>query len=242
MGKIHLNNRKFSQAKDLFIQALKLDPSNYHVQYSLGKVFSEMQEYKNAISVLEQVLASVPNSHLCISLLAKAYRETGNLERATELERKAAEESSRENFYHLIVSARQQIQQKNFNMAESYYNEAVASVSGRYNVELLVEVGSFLRQRKKCRQAETHLTSALELLDGRGERESEMSDRERAIRENVLTELQQCSGSVSVGRETKKSNDTDKHSMKQVKNIEMVDRNQQSTEEQSTGQEHYYHH
>ena len=55
--------------------------------YSLGKMYSEQGFYGEAVAVLEKVVAAVPESKMSVTLLAEAYRHTGETQRAMELER-----------------------------------------------------------------------------------------------------------------------------------------------------------
>ena len=56
--------------------------------FSLGKMYSEQGRYEEAVEALEKVTAAVPGSKLSSSLLAEAYRKSGQTEKALELERR----------------------------------------------------------------------------------------------------------------------------------------------------------
>lgn len=56
--------------------------------YSLGKMYSEQGLYDDAIQALEVVTAAAPDSTLTADLLAKAYRKTGQTQKALEIEKR----------------------------------------------------------------------------------------------------------------------------------------------------------
>ena len=191
-GNLHLKRREFAQAKSSYYRALQLNPSSVQVLYSLGKLFSEQGLYRNAVEVLEKVVVAAPRSRVSLSLLAKAYRETGNLEKAGELERRTSQDLTLPTSEQRVLSARQHVSQRNFKVAEGYYKEALASFNSTGRAELLLEMGSFFVQRNKCSEAVDHLLSALELLEKGLKEGRAVSESEREMRERVRAELQHC--------------------------------------------------
>ena len=186
-----MKRKEFDRAKSFFLQALKLDPSSVHVRYSLGKLYSEMELFDKAIEVLEEILTVAPNSKLGATLLAEAYRHTGNLERATELEHRHHDVSTAD-AKTLLSLARDQIRQNKFDLAENYFREALKDEGSEYRIEILFELGSLLAQRKKCSEAVQHLSSVLEIMNS-GLNGRPMSQREREMRNVVVDKLEHCS-------------------------------------------------
>ena len=168
-----------------------MSPASPQVLYSLGKLYSALEKYSNAIHVLEKMVTVMPNSKLGATLLAEAYRHMGSLEKAKELDGTREDVSVSGTSVKAFLSvAREQVSQKNFDLAENYFREALKKDNS--SVTVLAEFGTFLAQRNKCSEAVLYLSSALEMLEsGRT-----MNKKEREFRESIVVELQNCAQRV----------------------------------------------
>ncbi len=89
-------NIKIDRALELIQKALSLEPKNPNINDSLGWVYFQKGEYQKAIEVLEKAIAYLSDDYMrgssvIFEHLGDAYEKVGNIEKARELWKKAAD-------------------------------------------------------------------------------------------------------------------------------------------------------
>jgi predicted Zn-dependent protease len=78
---------------EIFEQMLEADPSNTMVMFGLAKEYEKLGDYGKVIALLEDYLTSASDEGNAYGVLAKAFLQTGNREKAIETYRKGIEVS-----------------------------------------------------------------------------------------------------------------------------------------------------
>ncbi len=79
---------------EVFEQMLAADPSNTMVMFGLAKEYEKAEDYNKVVSTLEKYLAEADDEGNAYGMLAKAYRETGQTEKAKAALEKGIEVSN----------------------------------------------------------------------------------------------------------------------------------------------------
>ena len=69
---------------EVFRQMLESDPSNTMVMFGLAKEYEKVGDHQNVIDLLENYLASADDEGNAYGVLANAYLQSGNREKAIE--------------------------------------------------------------------------------------------------------------------------------------------------------------
>ena len=69
---------------EVFRQMLDADPENTMVMFGLAKEYEKLGQYTEVIELLESYLAKTDDEGNAYGVLAKAYDQTGNREKAIE--------------------------------------------------------------------------------------------------------------------------------------------------------------
>jgi predicted Zn-dependent protease len=78
---------------DVFRQMLESDPENSMVMFGLAKEYEKVGQTGEVISLLENYLAKADDEGNAYGMLAKAYEQSGDREKAIETYRKGIEVS-----------------------------------------------------------------------------------------------------------------------------------------------------
>lgn len=78
---------------EVFKQMLAADPTNSMVMFGLAKEYEKLGQADEVIILLENYLAQADDEGNAYGMLAKAYEQTGNRERAKEIYAKGIEVS-----------------------------------------------------------------------------------------------------------------------------------------------------
>lgn len=78
---------------DVFKQMLESDPENSMVMFGLAKEYEKLGQTGEVISLLENYLAKADDEGNAYGMLAKAYEQSGDREKAIETYRKGIEVS-----------------------------------------------------------------------------------------------------------------------------------------------------
>lgn len=79
---------------EVFKQMLEADPSNTLVLFGLAKEYEKLNRHEEVIPLLEKYLASSDDEGNAYGMLAKAYAQSGQREKAIETYRKGIEVSN----------------------------------------------------------------------------------------------------------------------------------------------------
>ncbi|MBI1823844.1 MAG: tetratricopeptide repeat protein [Nitrospirae bacterium] len=77
LGKAYLEEERWDQARDKFIESIKLDPKNQEALNNLGNAYQREAKYDLAIKYYEEVLRLNNNNPLAHNDLGVAYQNTG---------------------------------------------------------------------------------------------------------------------------------------------------------------------
>ena len=78
---------------EVFRQMLDTDPDNTMVMFGLAKEYEKLGQYSDVIELLETYLAKADDEGNAYGVLAKAYDQTGNREKAIETYQKGIDVS-----------------------------------------------------------------------------------------------------------------------------------------------------
>lgn len=78
---------------EVFEQMLAADPSNNMVMFGLAKEYEKLGDYSKVIELLETYLATAEDEGNAYGVLANAYAQSGDREKAIETYRKGVEVS-----------------------------------------------------------------------------------------------------------------------------------------------------
>ncbi|HEY0428526.1 MAG TPA: tetratricopeptide repeat protein [Pyrinomonadaceae bacterium] len=78
---------------EVFKQMLEADPSNSMVLFGLANEYQKISDWRNAIETLENYLAKSDDEGAAYGMLAKAYEQVGDREKAREIYEKGIEVS-----------------------------------------------------------------------------------------------------------------------------------------------------
>lgn len=82
---------------EVFKQMLETEPENTMVMFGLAKEYEKLSQHENVINLLENYLAQADDEGNAYGMLAKAYEQTGNREKAIETYQKGIEVSMAHN-------------------------------------------------------------------------------------------------------------------------------------------------
>jgi signal transduction histidine kinase len=187
-----------------------------------GNLLMQNQKYTDAVGYLESFVASVDESHSRIelgsaySLLADAYQETGQFEKALlslRMEKDATKQSRDEDFARrlasLSVSNELNLKDQQVYLAQERERAAEASrrlsqfiqlVLGFGAVVLLVLVTLFLQHRSRLREAQLHKDSADQLAEEVRMRTAEV---EQALEQKISAEKDRADLEVRLANDEK---------------------------------------
>jgi predicted Zn-dependent protease len=78
---------------EVFRQMLDSDPDNQMVLFGLANEYQKLGDWPQVIETLERYLAKADDEGAAYGMLAKAYENTGNREKAREIYQKGVEVS-----------------------------------------------------------------------------------------------------------------------------------------------------
>ena len=78
---------------EVFKQMIEADPSNTMVLFGLANEYQKIGDWQNTIATLEDYLAKADDEGNAYGMLAKAYEQTGEREKAVETYQKGIEVS-----------------------------------------------------------------------------------------------------------------------------------------------------
>lgn len=78
---------------EVFKQMLESEPANTTVLFGLANEYQKIGDWQNTIAALEEYLSKTDDEGNAYGMLAKAYEETGNREKAKEIYEKGVEVS-----------------------------------------------------------------------------------------------------------------------------------------------------
>jgi predicted Zn-dependent protease len=78
---------------EVFKQMIESDPSNIMVLFGLANEYQKVGDWQNTIATLEDYLAKADDEGNAYGMLAKAYEQTGEREKAIETYKKGIEVS-----------------------------------------------------------------------------------------------------------------------------------------------------
>ena len=78
---------------DVFRQMLDADPDNTMVMFGLAKEYEKLGQHQEIIDILENYLAKADDEGNAYGVLAKAYDQSGNREKAIETYKKGIDVS-----------------------------------------------------------------------------------------------------------------------------------------------------
>lgn len=78
---------------EVFKQMLEADPNNTMVMFGLAKEYEKLGQTAEIIDLLEKYIAQADDEGNAYGMLAKAYEQTGNREKAVETYQKGIEVS-----------------------------------------------------------------------------------------------------------------------------------------------------
>lgn len=79
---------------EVFKQMLESDPENTMVMFGLAKEYEKVNQTEDVIEILEKYLAKADDEGNAYGMLAKAYEQTGNREKAKAAYQKGIEVSN----------------------------------------------------------------------------------------------------------------------------------------------------
>ncbi|MBI2506338.1 MAG: tetratricopeptide repeat protein [Candidatus Latescibacteria bacterium] len=91
IGAVHLLRGDLEQANRYFAQTLDLDPGNLEAQINTGLLELRAGQLRRALARLEDLLATHPSSPALYRALIETYAQTGQPQRAGELQRRLEE-------------------------------------------------------------------------------------------------------------------------------------------------------
>ena len=77
-GQNLIKQKKFPQALKLFEYLVKLDPNNLNLNFYLGRIYSELHDFKNGIKFYKKYLEFKKNSVACHLNLAILFLNIGD--------------------------------------------------------------------------------------------------------------------------------------------------------------------
>ena len=78
---------------EVFRQMLDADPENTMVMFGLAKEYEKLGQHQEIIDILENYLAKADDEGNAYGVLAKAYDQSGNREKAIEIYKKGIDVS-----------------------------------------------------------------------------------------------------------------------------------------------------
>ena len=78
---------------EVFKQMLEADPDNSMVLFGLANEYQKQEDWQNTIAALENYLQKADDEGAAYGMLAKAYEQTGDREKAREIYEKGVEVS-----------------------------------------------------------------------------------------------------------------------------------------------------
>ncbi len=78
---------------EVFRQMLDADPENTMVMFGLAKEYEKLGQHRDVIDLLENYLARADDEGNAYGVLAQAYSQTGNREKAIEIYKKGIDVS-----------------------------------------------------------------------------------------------------------------------------------------------------
>lgn len=78
---------------EVFRQMLDADPDNTMVMFGLAKEYEKLGQHQDVIDLLENYLAKADDEGNAYGVLAQAYKQTGNREKAIETYKKGIDVS-----------------------------------------------------------------------------------------------------------------------------------------------------
>lgn len=82
VGQLHASRGRYEQAKEAFLQAIRLDPSSAAAHRDLAQMLMKLDNLPGAVKHLERAARLAPTDRATFSALAQAYARTGDRERA----------------------------------------------------------------------------------------------------------------------------------------------------------------
>ena len=79
---------------EIFRQMLENEPENTMVMFGLAKEYEKLNQHQDIINILENYLSKADDEGNAYGMLAKAYEQTGNREKAIETYQKGIEASN----------------------------------------------------------------------------------------------------------------------------------------------------
>ena len=119
-GQNLLKQKKFSIALKHFKKLLELNPNNLDINFYLGRVYSEIQDFKNSIKYYLKYLDSNKNSINCLTNLAILYLNIGEKKESEKTFKKIIKLNKKNvlAYYGLFTLSNDLLDQNDFNYLE----------------------------------------------------------------------------------------------------------------------------
>ena len=129
-GQNLLKQKKFSIALKHFKKLLELNPNNLDINFYLGRVYSEIQDFKNSIKYYLKYLDSNKNSINCLTNLAILYLNIGEKKESEKIFKKIIKLNKKNvlAYYGLFTLSNDLLNQNDFNYLEKFYLKKKKSV------------------------------------------------------------------------------------------------------------------
>ncbi|MFA5090998.1 MAG: tetratricopeptide repeat protein [Candidatus Omnitrophota bacterium] len=160
LGRLRVGQEEFSQAEELFKQAIKLNPRNDWAITELGDVYRSQNKLAQAEELFKQAIKLNPRNDWAITELGGIYRSQDNFPQAEELFKQAIKQSPRNHWAMTELGWIYRIQGK-LPQAEELFKQAIR-INPR-NDWALMELGWLYKSQSKFPQAEEVLRQAVRI-------------------------------------------------------------------------------
>jgi len=162
LGNLYVQKGDYGQAKELYLNAIEIEPGNYKAHFNLAKVYKELGDRESAINEYRVVLRHSPTNTVAAEILAGLYVEKG----APEEEFKSAfvKTSANPAFHRgmgIIYSGQQR-----WDMAIEAFNKVIEITPD--DVSTLLDLGNSYMKRADFDLAAEAFHHVLKLEPGNG--------------------------------------------------------------------------
>lgn len=123
-GQNLIKQKKFPQALKLFDDLMKLDPNNRDIYFYLGRIYSELQNFRKSIKFYNKFLETNKNSIACILNLAILYLNIGDIKNSSKNFKKLLkiDKDYIYAYYGLFSLSKDLIEEKDYNHLKTLLN------------------------------------------------------------------------------------------------------------------------
>ena len=139
-GQNLIKQKKFPQALKLFDYLVNLDPSNQDLNFYLGRIYSELYDFKNGIKFYEKYLKFKKNSVACHLNLAILFLNIGDKKNSEKYFKKLIKINDNYVYaYYGIFSLSEKLQQnKYFNHLEKVLKNKETNLKDKSIINFLL--------------------------------------------------------------------------------------------------------